>query len=231
MADPRSLARDQQLADAIESIAESLLSPSVQPGDLHEGLATIAGRAQAVSRFMQAYSRLARLPMPRLADLPVGTLVRRVIALETRLRVQLDGGPEVTIRADRDQLDQLLIDILANAVEATVESRGDEVRLAWSVSGGTARAGGHRLGPGLPPSANLFTPFFTTKKAGSGIGLVLSRQIRGEPWRRVDPREPVRRPGRGRADPFAGGLIVRPVAKDHLQAAAIGRGGLSPRHG
>ena len=161
----------------IQSIAESLLSPSVQPGDLREGLTTIAGRAQAVSRFMRAYSRLARLPAPRLADVPVGPWARRVAALETRMRVQVAGGPEVTIRADRDQLDQLLINLLANAVEATLETRGDEVKLSWTVGGGQLELVVTDAGPGLPPSANLFTPFFTTKKAGSGIGLVLSRQI------------------------------------------------------
>jgi nitrogen fixation/metabolism regulation signal transduction histidine kinase len=161
----------------IQSIAQSLQSPQVQRADLHQGLSTIAGRAEAVSRFMQAYARLARLPPPRLAEVAVPVWVRRIASLETRLPVAIDGGPDVAIRADVDQLDQLLINVVGNAVDATLEAKGGSVQVSWIVAASQLELSVIDSGPGLPPSANLFTPFFTTKKSGSGIGLVLSRQI------------------------------------------------------
>ena len=161
----------------IQSIAQSLQSPRIRPEDLREGLNAIAARAEAVSRFMAAYARLARLPPPRLSDVQVAAWVRRVAALETRITVTVEGGPEVVVQADADQLDQLLINLLANAAEATLEAGGSEVRLGWRAGDGEVEVSVVDSGPGLPASANLFTPFFTTKKSGSGIGLVLSRQI------------------------------------------------------
>jgi signal transduction histidine kinase len=161
----------------IQSIAQSLQSERVKPEDMREGLVAISARAEAVSRFMAAYARLARLPPPRLTDVEVGAWVRRVAALETRLRVSVEAGPEITVQADGDQLDQLLINLLANAAEATLEAGGAEVRLGWRASNGAVEVSVTDSGPGLPASANLFTPFFTTKKSGTGIGLVLSRQI------------------------------------------------------
>lgn len=169
----------------IQSMAQSLQSPLVDREDLQKGLATIAGRAEAVSRFMAAYAQLARLPPPRLVPVPVAAWVRRAAGLEQRLRAAVDEGPEVTLQADPDQLDQLLINLLANATEATLAAGATaarpagaaEVRVGWRVLAGELEVTVTDSGPGLPPSANLFTPFFTTKQSGSGIGLVLSRQI------------------------------------------------------
>src|SRR5262249_10621827 len=90
--------------------------------------------------------------------------------------VRVDGGPATTIRADGDQLDQLLINLLRNAVDASLETGGG-VCIRWTRQNGTISIMIEDDGPGLPSSANLFVPFFTTKPQGSGIGLVLSRQI------------------------------------------------------
>src|SRR5213076_383592 len=106
----------------------------------------------------------------------VGTWVRRVAALETRLPVRVQGGPPTVIRADGDQLDQLLINLLRNAVDASLET-GGHVCIRWTRQNGTIAIMIEDEGPGLPSSANLFVPFFTTKPQGSGIGLVLTRQI------------------------------------------------------
>jgi signal transduction histidine kinase len=125
---------------------------------------------------MSAYARLARLPAPQRSPLDVSTWVRRVAALETRLPVRIEAGPASVIRADGDQLDQLLINLLRNAVDAALETRGG-VCIRWTRQNGTVAILIEDEGPGLPSSANLFVPFFTTKPQGSGIGLVLSRQI------------------------------------------------------
>lgn len=158
----------------IKSVAQSLQGRVADP-DIEQGLQLIAGRAESLARFMAAYARLARLPQPRLAPLDVGTWVRRVAALEVRMPVSVDPGPDVTIQADGDQLDQALINLIANAVDA-VEGKGD-VRVGWSVADGRLAVRVLDDGPGIAATANLFVPFFTTKPKGSGIGLALSRQI------------------------------------------------------
>jgi two-component system, NtrC family, nitrogen regulation sensor histidine kinase NtrY len=106
----------------------------------------------------------------------VAAWVRRVAALETRLPVRVSGGPEVAIRADGDQLDQLLINLVKNAVDASLETSGG-VTLGWDRNDGMLEVRVEDEGPGIEAGANLFVPFFTTKPEGSGIGLVLSRQI------------------------------------------------------
>ncbi len=144
--------------------------------DLAQGLGIIAGRAEALSRFMSSYARLARLPPPELAPLPVGAWVRRVAELETRLTVQVQPGPDAEVLADGDQLDQLLINLIDNAVDAARETGGG-VRIGWSAGRRQVEVWVEDDGPGLPETANLFVPFFTTKPEGSGIGLALGRQI------------------------------------------------------
>jgi two-component system, NtrC family, nitrogen regulation sensor histidine kinase NtrY len=144
--------------------------------DVHRGLEVIAGRAKALSRFLSSYARLARLPEPALRELDVGDWVRGVTGLETRLPVEVVPGPEARIYADGDQLEQLLINLVDNAVDAARETGGG-VRMGWAADRNTVEVWVEDDGPGLPPAGNLFVPFFTTKREGSGIGLVLSRQI------------------------------------------------------
>jgi signal transduction histidine kinase len=144
--------------------------------DVQRGLDVIASRAESLNRFMNAYAKLAKLPQPTMRALEVGALLRRVVELETRLPVTLVPGPELTMRADGDQLEQLLINVIRNAVDAVLEHGGGEVKVSW-----TRRAQLEITieddGPGLSGTKNLFVPFFTTKPTGSGIGLVLSRNI------------------------------------------------------
>ena len=144
--------------------------------DMKRGLDVIADRSESLSRFLTAYSRLARLPAPTFQPVEVSSWVHKVVALATRLRVEILSGPKITIQADGDQLEQLLINLLRNAVDAALETRGG-VRVGWSVNGGQIDVWVEDDGPGVPNTANLFVPFFTTKTGGSGIGLVLSRQI------------------------------------------------------
>jgi nitrogen fixation/metabolism regulation signal transduction histidine kinase len=161
----------------IKSVAQSLRGRAAEP-DIEQGLDLIAGRAESLARFMAAYARLARLPQPRLAPLDVATWVRRAAALEMRMPVRVVPGPDITIQADGDQLDQALINLIANAVDA-VEQQPDRgsVAVGWTVNDGRVYVRVVDDGPGIAGTANLFVPFFTTKPKGSGIGLALSRQI------------------------------------------------------
>jgi nitrogen fixation/metabolism regulation signal transduction histidine kinase len=170
----------------IHSIADSLTKLLAEPRpagwdtDLREGLAIISDRSNSLNRFMSGYARLTRLQKPQLREMNVGEWVRRVVALETRMPIAVVDGPEsLMIQADRDQLDQLLINLLKNAVEA-VQETGGKVEIGWRAVDGArplCEVWIDDEGPGISNSANLFVPFYTTKPTGTGIGLVLSRQI------------------------------------------------------
>jgi len=171
-----SLAPIKSIAGSLQALLTRDPRPADLEADVERGLDIVATRADALGRFMNAYARLTRLPPPRTAPLDVARWVHRVAALETRLTVAVVPGPDLTLLADGDQLDQLLINLVRNAADASLETDGG-VRVGWQESGGMLEVYVDDDGPGLPPTANLFVPFFTTKPEGSGIGLVLSRQI------------------------------------------------------
>lgn len=147
--------------------------------DAQRGLVMIADRCESLNRFVVAYSKLARLPAPQRSPLSVAPLIRRVVGFETRRQVRVEEpaeGESQVIRADRAQLEQLLINLIKNAVEAVMENDGDVV-VTWSRGKAEVEIRVLDTGPGLAATHNLFVPFFTTKPGGSGIGLVLCRQI------------------------------------------------------
>jgi len=174
-----SLAPIKSLAHSLEQLVGRHPKPHDWEDDMRRGLGVIGARSESLSRFMDGYARLARLPPPRFSDVEVGSLVRRVAGLETRLAVAVLPGPAATMKADADQLEQLLINLVRNGVDAALETGGG-VRVGWSRMNGSPAALEVFVeddGPGIPNTSNLFVPFFTTKQEGSGIGLVLSRQI------------------------------------------------------
>ena len=101
-------------------------------------------------------------------------MLRNVSPSSARARVAV--GPEIIINADAAQLEQLLINILHNAAEASLETAGT-VTVGWREIAECAEVFVRDTGPGIMNATNLFVPFFTTKPGGSGIGLALSRQI------------------------------------------------------
>ncbi|HEX7955546.1 MAG TPA: ATP-binding protein, partial [Pyrinomonadaceae bacterium] len=172
-----SLAPIKSIAGSLASLLSRERLPEDWREDVRSGLDVVASRAESLSRFMESYARLARLPPPRVAPVELGPLVRRAAGLETRVRVSVLYGPELTVRADADQLEQLLINLLRTAADASLVT-GGAVRTGWRATGnGHVEVWVEDEGLGLANTANLFVPFFTTKPGGSGIGLVLSRQI------------------------------------------------------
>jgi len=171
-----SLAPIKSMAATLQRILERRPPPEDRDEDLARGLVVIEQRAASLSRFLAGYSRLAQLPPPRLERVRVAELCGRAAALETRLPVTVVDGPDVAIEADPGQLEQLLINLVRNAADATLETGGG-VRLGWDLRGDGVEIWVEDEGRGLPASANLFVPFFTTKQGGTGIGLALSRQI------------------------------------------------------
>jgi two-component system nitrogen regulation sensor histidine kinase NtrY len=173
-----SLAPIASMADTLQRLmpAEGASLDAERRGDLLHGLGLIEQRSGALQRFLGGYAQLARLPSPRLAQVDVCTLCQRVEHMLDNARIRLEGEPALGVRADPDQLEQVLINLLRNALEA--DPGGGRVILRWRRDrDGQLCISVLDAGPGLPASDNLFVPFFTTKPNGSGIGLVLSRQI------------------------------------------------------
>jgi nitrogen fixation/metabolism regulation signal transduction histidine kinase len=174
-----SLAPIQSVAQSLETSVQRTENGQSENSiftDIRQGLAIIRSRTEALGRFMSAYTRLAKLPKPTLSPVEFDELVRRVAALERRIPVTIVDGLTVSIQADRDQLEQLLINLIRNAADAAGET-GGSVRVEWSAGLSQVDLVILDEGPGISNPANLFVPFFTTKPGGSGIGLVLSRQI------------------------------------------------------
>lgn len=170
-----SLAPIKSVAGSLGDLLKRHQTPDWRE-DMRRGLEVISARADSLARFIESYSKLARLPQPRFEVISITNLVRRVAALETRLAIKVAGGPDVSIQGDNAQLEQLLINLLRNAVDAALETDGS-VEVGWNQHNGLMELWISDEGPGLASTANLFVPFFTTKAEGSGVGLVLSRQI------------------------------------------------------
>jgi len=171
-----SLTPVMSIAGSLRQLLAREPRPEDWEQDMRDGLTVIGARSESLSRFIGAYSRLAKLPRPRLAPVSLDPLIRRVAGLETRLHAEVLSGPEVVVSADGDQLEQLLINLVRNAADAALETGGG-VAIEWAAEGAMAVIRVIDSGLGLANTTNLFVPFFTTKPGGSGIGLVLCRQI------------------------------------------------------
>jgi nitrogen fixation/metabolism regulation signal transduction histidine kinase len=172
-----SLGPIKSIAGSLENLLQRTPPPEDWRDDMTRGLQVIASRTDSLSRFTGASARLARLPAPKLAPVVLKPLIQRVTSFDSRVPVVVKPGPDVTIDADADQLEQLLINLLRNAADACLEVGGSTVTVSWRRTKGNLEIAVEDEGPGLANTSNLFVPFFTTKPGGSGIGLVLCRQI------------------------------------------------------
>jgi nitrogen fixation/metabolism regulation signal transduction histidine kinase len=171
-----SLTPIKSIAQSLENLLKTDPRPDDWTDDMARGLNVIASRSESLSRFMSSYARLAKLPPPKFGPVEVNSLLRRVTSLEMRMPVFFEECPPLTIQGDADQLEQVLINLIRNAVDASQET-GGRVFVRPERSVGMVEIKIRDEGPGLSNTNNLFVPFFTTKRGGSGIGLVLSRQI------------------------------------------------------
>jgi nitrogen fixation/metabolism regulation signal transduction histidine kinase len=185
-----SLAPIKSIAGSLNARLSETTLDDDQRQDFERGLTIIEARAASLNRFLQAYRQLAQLPSPSLQRCSISALVKRVAGLESRVRVIVNAGPDVTLIADPDQLEQMFINLLRNAAEAVLEAGAnngskphspapvnEDVIFAWKVNENDVLLTIEDSGPGLMNPSNVFVPFYTTKPQGSGIGLVLCRQI------------------------------------------------------
>jgi len=189
-----SLAPIKSIAGSLHARLSGTTLAAEERGDFERGLGIIEARAASLNRFLQAYRQLAQMPPPILKKSTLSPLVTRVAGLETRIEVKVMPGPDVTVMVDPDQLEQMLINLVRNATEAVLEAppstkSPDEadplpkngfqptVVISWKLLEKVVDLTIEDNGPGLLNPSNAFVPFYTTKPSGSGIGLVLSRQI------------------------------------------------------
>jgi len=188
-----SLAPIKSIAGSLSSRASAASMDEELRSDLQRGLGIIEARSASLQRFLEAYRRVAQMPAPVLKDVPLAPLVARAAALETRIKVRVEPGPDVNFKVDPDQLEQMLINLVRHATDAVLDTaatadqdgspnpssstNGDKVTLRWEVGEQHVTLAIEDEGPGLLNPSNVFTPFYTTKPTGSGVGLVLSRQI------------------------------------------------------
>jgi nitrogen fixation/metabolism regulation signal transduction histidine kinase len=172
-----SLAPIKSIAGSLLGRVDTLQGDDGTLRDFRRGLGVVESRADSLHRFVQSYRQLAQLPPPRLRPVALAPLLERVVLLEQRLPVQLDPGPAAVVNADPDQLEQMFINLLANAVDASLSRDSQPVRVSSKLAGSSLLVAIEDRGLGIANSENLFVPFYTTKPSGSGVGLALAQQI------------------------------------------------------
>ena len=171
-----SLTPMQSLSASLIELLDDPQRPEDWEADARQSLELIVSRSASLRRFLSGYAKLANLPPARKTRTRMLDLLQRVVSLEHRVPIKLHGEARVVLWVDRDQIEHALINIIKNAADATSEI-GGRIDIVWRVSSDCFEIAVRDEGPGIGASQNLFVPLFTTKTGGSGIGLVLSRQI------------------------------------------------------
>lgn len=172
-----SLAPIKSIAGSLLARVDQMTADEDAAHDFRRGLGVIESRADSLHRFVQSYRTLAQLPRPQLRQVSLSLLIERVAMLEQRVPVEIVVGPEVWLLADADQLEQMLINLLTNAADASLANGSQPVRIIWRASESQAVIQIEDRGQGIANAENLFVPFYTTKQRGSGVGLALAQQI------------------------------------------------------
>lgn len=155
--------------------------------DMHLSLQTISKRSEGLIRFVQEFRNLTHIPKPKLSTIEVKGLLEEMAVLhkkevaDRKIKITLAIDPDqLRISADKTMIEQVLINLIKNAIQAFDEQEDKVIALsAYTNEKGRPVISVKDNGPGIEPEAleKIFIPFFSTKKTGSGIGLSLSRQI------------------------------------------------------
>jgi signal transduction histidine kinase len=169
---------------AVRSLLESSLRYAPQVGDedrddFTNALTIASSRIDSLNRFMRSFADVVRIPAPHLAQERVDELLTRIVAL---MRPELDArnialtlalDDRRTFAIDRNQIEQVVLNVIKNAMEAI----GDDGEISITLRDGVLSVAD--TGPGIAEDAlgELFTPFFTTKRDGHGLGLTIAQEI------------------------------------------------------
>jgi len=171
------------------SLLESCLAyagrlPTGERAEFENALAVAISRLVQLSEFTRGFADVVRLPPPRPGPCDLGVASRSIVTLlrpvaDARgIRLELDvEEPAPVVAADRSQLEQVLVNVAKNALEAA--DSGGRVTIRVGRRGGREWLEVEDSGPGIPPDVapQLFTPFFSTKEQGQGLGLTLVQEI------------------------------------------------------
>jgi nitrogen fixation/metabolism regulation signal transduction histidine kinase len=173
-----SLSPIASISQTLKRIIERDGNPVDTAENLREGLNIISERAKGLSQFVDSYKQLAKLPEPQPRPVSVQQLVEKSVALFSGATIKIETKTDLLLLLDPVQFEQVLINLLKNAIEATVQANCDsDITINWYSTRAYFRLDICDQGCGISNPDNLFVPFYSTKKQGSGIGLVLCRQI------------------------------------------------------
>ncbi len=167
----------------IAAISQSMQSKLKKHGDtvntqsLLEGVKIINERADSLSAFISTYSQLSHLPKPNKSTFALSNLLEQVSGLFGHIDVTINDTCHINLNADKNQLEQILINLFKNADEAMPSSANKKISIYTNLNGKWQQIIISDYGLGIANPDNLFVPFYTTKQQGSGIGLALCRQI------------------------------------------------------
>lgn len=174
----------ETMKDIIEIDLQTVIDPQQKSGveDLKNAIHTVINRSKGIMNFVNAYREFTNIPLPNLSEVFVSNLFQNVQALyETRHNqsIRFDIFQDFTILADPDQIEQVLINIIKNAIEATEKTQNPmiSIKAFMDQQAKTIEISDNGEGVTVEDSEKIFVPFFTSKPSGTGIGLSLSRQI------------------------------------------------------
>ncbi len=165
------------VADRLDALHDAAV------GDSAVLLRAVGARAQHLAAFVGRFAHLADLPAPRPAPVAVDAMMRGLAATLPDGDFSIEPGPPIVLRIDRSQVEQALVNLLTNAVQAGADRGSRQVIIRWRVADTDRRmAAGVYIdiddhGPGVQAARDLFVPFFSTRPNGRGVGLFLSRQL------------------------------------------------------
>jgi len=173
-----SLAPIASISETLKGFCKQELSMVEIQADLHEGLSVISERAQSLNKFINSYHQLSTLPAPTKSLVKLAEYISSVTALYKNIDWHINGEHQAKAFVDVEQMQQALVNLITNAIEAAADSSGKvPLSITWKTTKDKLLIELEDSGTGIANIDNLFVPFYSTKKQGSGIGLVLSRQI------------------------------------------------------
>ena len=173
-----SLAPIASISETLKRAMAKQQNTSQESSNLFEGLQVISQRANNLKDFVNSYRQITKLPEPKKKITSIANLVEKVIPLFQTNKILLGSSPEVSLSIDPILIEQVLINLIKNALESMQNESDDaQVLVFWQLHHQNLKLTIDDKGVGIDNYDNLFVPFYTTKKKGSGIGLVLCQQI------------------------------------------------------